>query len=131
MPNVGEIEYAAAASIRRSLRQFSSETDRVTRKHGLTPDQYQLLLLIKVSPPRERTVGRLCSALARRQSAVTQLARRAEDIGLIGRQLSKEDARVRYLELTAEGERRLAAVVSALGAERVRLLELLRDVEPA
>ncbi len=123
-----DAQYAAAAAIRRALRQFSRETERVTRKHGLTADQFQLLLLLRVSPPRERTVGHLCEALARRQSAVTQLARRAEDIGLIERRLSKEDARVRYLDLTPEGERRLANVVSELGPERTRLLAFLGEL---
>jgi DNA-binding MarR family transcriptional regulator len=131
MARVTDAEWAAAASIRDLLRDFSRETERITRRHGLTADQYQLLLLLKVLPPRERTVGRLCGALLRRQSAVTQLARRAENVGLIERQLSKEDARVRYLDLTPEGERRLTATVSALGAERLRLLTMLGEIDAA
>ena len=124
-----ESEYEAAAALRSALREFLTETEATTRKHGLTAEQYQLLLLIQVSPEQERTIGRLCRGLIRRQSAVTQLARRAEDLGLIERSISKRDARVRYLDLTAEGQQRLDGAITELGAERNRLLEALDTIE--
>lgn len=99
------------------------------RSHGLSPEQYELLLVIRVSPGRCSTIGGLQRALDRRQSAVTQLARRAENLGLISRRLSGDDARVRYLELTAAGERALNASIAALGPERSRLLAILRALE--
>ena len=121
--------YEAAAALRSALREFLTETERITRKHGLTAEQYQLLLLIQVSPEQERTISRLCRELIRRQSAVTQLARRAEDLGLIERSISKRDARVRYLELTAEGQKRLDGAITELGGERNRLLDALDAIE--
>lgn len=120
-------DYDSAAAVRSSLRRFRKQTELVTRKHGLTPDQFELLLEIKVSPEQRRTIGHLCENLVRRQSAVTQLARRAENLGLLDRKLSKKDARVRYLALSPEGERRLAATVADLGPERARLLTLLNQ----
>lgn len=129
MPKVTDQQYAGAAAIRAALREFDTETDRITTKHGLTATQYELLLLIQASPEQERTINRLCQKLARRQSAVTQLTRRAEDHGLIDRQLSKQDARVRYLHLSDEGKQRLDNTLTALGAERTRLLDILSRID--
>ncbi|MGE5274697.1 MAG: MarR family winged helix-turn-helix transcriptional regulator [Verrucomicrobiota bacterium] len=120
-------EYVRAAELRAALRGFLRRTEKVTRTHGLTLERYELLLAIKVENERERppTVTRLCSTLLLSQSAVTQLVRRAENLGLIQRQLSSHDARIRHLRLTPEGERRLAAAVAELGPERDHLAAVL------
>jgi hypothetical protein len=39
--------------------------------------------------------------------------------------VSSTDARVRYLRLSSQGERRLAEAVAALGEERARLADVL------
>jgi DNA-binding MarR family transcriptional regulator len=52
-----------------------------------------------------------------------------ENEGLVRRELSKRDARVRYLQLTAEGERRLARTVSDLAEDRSALIAALTDLE--
>lgn len=67
----------------------------------------------------------------RRQSGVTQLARRAENLGLVRRELSRDDARVRYLRLTRRGEERLTKAVANLGRERARLLSILAELDSA
>jgi DNA-binding MarR family transcriptional regulator len=121
--------YREAAALRAGLRRFLRETEAVTRASGLTVEQYELLLLIKVSPGEHATIRDLHRSLERRQSGVTQLARRAEDLGLITRELSSVDARVRHLRLTAAGERRLAATVTALGRERARLAAVVTDLD--
>jgi DNA-binding MarR family transcriptional regulator len=64
------------------------------RTHELTPERYELLLLIRVAAEGEATVGKLAQQLHIGQSAVTQLARRVEDAGLIERTVSPTDARV-------------------------------------
>jgi DNA-binding MarR family transcriptional regulator len=56
--------------------------------------------------------------------------RRAENLGLLHRELSATDARVRYLRLTAEGERRLAGVLMELREDRQTLLLALAEIEP-
>ena len=125
----GDRQVADAAALRDALRRFLRSSESVVRSHGLTPEQYELLLLIRVGPGRRSTIRDLQVALDRRQSAVTQLARRAENLGLISRRLSGDDARVRYLELTATGERALNGAIAALGPERSRLLTILRPLE--
>lgn len=121
-------DFDEAFRLREALREFTSRSADVTREHGLTPEQYQLLLLLRVWPKSEATIGNLYTALHRGQSAVTQLARRMENRGLISRELSTSDARVRYLRLTKRGEQRLGDAVDALQGERDRLLELVASL---
>jgi DNA-binding MarR family transcriptional regulator len=118
-------DFEEASRLREGLREFTTRSAKIIRVHGLTPEQYQLLLLLQVWPKEQATIGNLYTALHRGQSAVTQLARRMENRGLIKRELSTSDARVRYLKLTKRGERQLSDAVSALQGERDRLLELV------
>jgi DNA-binding MarR family transcriptional regulator len=119
-----EAEYAKAAELRLALRKFLRRSEEVTRAHGLTPHRYQLLLQIRASNGRA-TVGGLAAALQLGQSNVTQRIRRLENAGLVRRELSKEDARVRYLRLTAKGDRRLAGAVAELAEDRDELVAIL------
>ena len=124
VPRVRKREYEEAAALRAALRRFLRESESSTNESGLTVEQYELLLLIKTADKGSATVGALYRALARRQSGVTQLVRRAENLGLVSRELSDQDARVRFLRLTEEGERRLAHTVARLRKERARLLTM-------
>ncbi len=121
-------EYERAGELRRALQEFVRNTELVTRRNGLTTERYQLLLFIELAARRGgdgATVGQLAEALHLANSTVTQLVRRAENLRLVRRELSERDARIRYLRLTEEGDRRLAAAVAELGGERARLTELL------
>ena len=120
-----------AAALRAAVREFSHRSEQIIRPHGLTLEQYQLLLLLRVQPREKNTIGSLHRQLHRGQSAVTQLARRMENRRLITRELSKNDARIRFLKLTRRGEQRLTDAVIALEGERSRLLELIAALEKA
>ena len=102
-------------------------TELIALRHGLTTERYQLLLLVKLAAidGPGATVGELASSLYLAKSTVTQLVRRAENLRLVRRELSDRDARIRYLRLTDDGERRLAGALAELGEERSRLAELL------
>jgi DNA-binding MarR family transcriptional regulator len=123
-------QYESAVALRLALRKLLSRTEQVTRAHGLTPERYELLLLIKTAPDGEATVGKLGERMCIGQSAATQLARRVEDLGLIERGVSPRDARVRPLRLTPEGERRLAATLAGLAGERTALASTLAPLLP-
>ena len=45
-------QYEQAYELRLALREFLAATERVTRKHGLTSERYQLLLFIKAATQR-------------------------------------------------------------------------------
>ena len=122
-------QYEQAYELRVALREFLASSDRITRKHKLTPERYQLLLFIKTSTQRgtNPTVSDLAAALKLAPSSATQLVRRAENLRLIRRELADHDARIRYLRLTDEGQRRLGKAIAELGEERSRLIALITD----
>lgn len=124
-------DYEEAGRLRLALQDFLRRSELIVRGHGLTSERYQLLLLVKLAAAegRSATVADLATSLHLARSTVTQLVRRAENLRLVRRELSERDARIRYLVLTEEGERRLGAAVTDLGEERVRLLELVSRLQ--
>ena len=87
--------------------------------------------MIKGAPhgAERSTVSELCERMQLAQSTVTELVQRAEEAGLVRRATARDDGRVAYLTLTAEGEKRLAAVHEELRPEREALMSLLREVD--
>ncbi len=126
-PRLPVDEYERAALLREALQEFTRTSAHVMRAHGLTIERYQLLLAIKVADRRGEpvTVRGLAERLRLAPSTVTQLVRRAENLGLVRREHAQRDARIRHLRLTDEGERRLAGAVSELREDRTKLLRLL------
>jgi DNA-binding MarR family transcriptional regulator len=101
-------QYQALADFRYELRRFLRYSEQVTRRNGLTPLQYQLLLQIKGYPDRSRaTIGALAERLQAKHHGVVALATRCQRLGLISRHTSKDDRRVVYLTLSAKGDRAL------------------------
>ena len=129
----GVNEVMAVAELRAALRQFLRRSERVARQSGLTPQRYLLLLMIKGAPggSEQSTVTQLSERLQLAQSTVTELVRRAEEAGLVGREQSQTDARVAHLRLTAEGERRLMASFTELETERAQLRDAFAQLDAA
>ncbi len=125
------VEYQHAAEFRAALRRFLRVSEDASRKHGLTPRRHLLLLMIKGAPDgtETSTVSELCERLQLAQSTVTELVQRAEGAGLVRREQSGVDGRVVNLLLTAEGERRLAALNLDLRRERELLARVLGELE--
>jgi DNA-binding MarR family transcriptional regulator len=126
-----EDELARAAAFRTALRRFVRRTDAVAGQAGLTPQRYDLLLMIRSHRRRHGAVrmSQLCEPLQLQQTAVTELVKRAEEAGLIERRPLPEDGRVWLLELTEDGEDRLLRVFEALREDRAALVEVFRDVD--
>jgi DNA-binding MarR family transcriptional regulator len=118
-------EAARVAEFRASLRRFLRITERNARAAGLTPQRYLLLLMIKGAADlsEQSTVTELADRLQLAQSTVTELVRRAEEIGLVERERSSVDGRIAHLRLTPEGERRLAQTFTSNAGERQTLLD--------
>ena len=116
---------ARVAEFRSALRQFLRITERNARAADLTPQRYLLLLMIKgaADHSEQSTVTELADRLQLAQSTVTELVRRAEEIGLVERERSSVDGRIAHLRLTAEGERRLAQTFTSNASERQTLLD--------
>jgi DNA-binding MarR family transcriptional regulator len=122
---ISNADVVAVAEFRAALRRFLRRTERVARQSGLTPQRYQLLLMVKGAPDgsEQSTVTELADRMQLAQSTVTELVSRAEEAGLLEREQSQTDARVAHLRLSAEGERRLLQAFTSLSAERSSLRE--------
>jgi DNA-binding MarR family transcriptional regulator len=118
---VSEIELQRAAAFRSALRRFLARSNEVADAAGLTSQRYDLLLAIKSAPGQTSTMTKLSYELSLRQTAVTELVKRAEEAGLLERSTSTADGRVSVLALTAEGERRLMRAFVGLREERRQL----------
>ena len=122
-----------AAEFRAALRRFLRRSERIARSSGLTPQRYLLLLMIKGAPDgsEQSTVTELAERLQLAQSTVTELVRRAEEVGLVERETSAVDGRVAHLRLTEEGERRLVNAVARLTGERDALRATFQQLDEA
>lgn len=117
-------DYRRAADLREALRRFGRYTVGVTRAHKLTPQRYELLLMIRTAS-NGAALRELGERLQLGQSTVTELVHRAEDAGLVRRRLNRRKRGEIEFHLTREGERRLAGACAELAAERRRLESIL------
>ncbi len=122
--------FAHAARIRVAERTFARRTEEATSRHGLTPQRYLLLLLIRVAADEDSpaTVTSLGQQLQTTQSSVTQLVQGTEAAGLLHRVSDARDARRQHLFLTDEGDKRLSLAFRDLGDDRIRLAETIAAV---
>ena len=121
----------AVAEFRTALRRFLRRSERAARTSGLTPQRHLLLLMIKGAEggTQQTTVTELADRLQLAQSTVTELVRRAEEVGLVTREQSQQDARVAHLRLTPEGDRRLTASFTLLATERAQLRDAFAQLD--
>jgi DNA-binding MarR family transcriptional regulator len=120
----------AAARFRAALRALTASSERKTRRHGITPQQYQLLLAIKGAPDRtERlSVGNVAAVLQVAQSTATELIARAEERGLVARSGSDDDGRRSIVRLTEIGEDVFARCFVELGKDRGALIDAMAEL---
>jgi len=114
-------ELLRAALFRSELRCFLRRSDEAVAQVGLTPQRYDLLLQLKAAPDGHSTVTELGKRLHLRQTAVTELVKRAEEAGLVQRRRSEQDRRVYLLQLTEDGDDRVTRVFDALRRDRADL----------
>lgn len=131
MRQLTKADYRQAARLREAVQRFARESERTTRANGLTLQRFMLLLMVKTARNGRAAapLSELMERLQLAQSSVVELVHRAEDLGLVRRQLSAENRRLIQVALTAEGERRLARVVKALTEDRRRLIEILAGLQ--
>ena len=127
MPAPDELRRTAA--FRSELRRFLARTEAVTAEEELTPQRYDLLLQLKAADNGNSTVTELSRRLHLRQTAVTELVKRAEEAGLVRRRRSTTDRRVSYLELTEEGDRRVTRTWQALRRDRDALGRAFEELD--
>ncbi len=101
-------DFETLAGFRYQLRRFLRFSEQVTRRHGITPLQYQLMLQIKGFPGRDwATVSELAERLQAKHHGVVALVTRCEAAGWVTRSASERDQRRVEVRLTAAGLRRV------------------------
>ena len=123
-------EFARAAELREALRRFQRTSDDIAAAHALTSRTYQLLLMIKTARNGKgrASLGELEERLQLGKSTIAELVLRSEKRGLVRRDLDRERPGAIAVGLTAAGERRLTRVITELGDERRRLIDILSNL---
>lgn len=119
---MSKAEFDALAQFRYQLRRFLRFSEQATRRKGVTPLQYQLMLQIKGFPGREwATVVELAERLQAKHHGVVALISRCEKAGLVVRNVSRSDMRLVEVRLTGKGEHCLEQLARLHRAEHLSL----------
>ncbi len=121
-PRVGKRQYQSLADFRYQLRRYLRCSEDLTRRHGMTPLQYQLLLQIKGFPQRDyASIGELAERLQAKHHGVVALVTRCENAGLVERRAGDNDRRQVQVYLTSRGEQQLERLVELHRRELLQL----------
>jgi DNA-binding MarR family transcriptional regulator len=116
-------DFEALARFRFGIRRYLRFSEETVRRHGVTPQQYQLMLALKGYPERDWAVVReLADRLQLRHHSVVELVDRAQSQGLVQRTADPDDARAVRVLLTDEGEQLLGRL-SALHRDELRRMD--------
>lgn len=127
-------EFETLSEFRYRLRRFLRFSEQVTRKNGITPLQYLLLLHVKGFPGRNwASVGELADRLQAQHHGVAALISRCEKLDWVERRQGQADRREVEVHLTASGERMAAKMAQLHRDEHLNpagsfLLPELRDL---
>src|SRR4051794_31595340 len=102
---LNQIHYDGLAGFRYALRQFLAFSEAVTKEAGVTPSQYQAMLVIKTFPGSTASIGELASQMLLQHHGAVQLVDRLARIGLVERQHSTTDRRSVLVVLTGNGNK--------------------------
>jgi DNA-binding MarR family transcriptional regulator len=98
-------EYRALAEFRRHIRRFLQFSAEEARKHGIEPQQHQLLLAVKGLPEgRKPTIGELAEQLQIQHHSAVELVNRMAENGAVRREHGDDDRREVLIRLTRRGE---------------------------
>jgi DNA-binding MarR family transcriptional regulator len=128
-------EFETLSEFRYRLRRFLRFSERVTRKNGITPLQYLLLLHLKGFPGRNwATVGELAERLQAQHHGTVALVSRCEKLGWVERRQGQADRRAVEVQLTESGERMAAKMAQLHRDEHLTpsgsfLLPQLKDLQ--
>lgn len=97
-------DYQALGEFRRAIRQFLAFSEEGARAHGLTSQQHQALLAIKVHRgPDPISIGDLAETLLIKNHSAVELVARLIERDLVSRRDDEADRRRVVLELRPHG----------------------------
>lgn len=104
MAELSDTDYRALARFRYALRVFLRFSEEASRAEGVTPNQHQLLLVVRGwEGERPPTVADVAERLQLKAHSALELARRAEEAGLLELRVDPEDLRRQQIHLTEVG----------------------------
>lgn len=108
---LSKADFEALARFRFGIRRYLRTSEEMVRAHGVTPQQYQLMLALMGYPGREwATVQELADMIQLRHHSVVELINRAQKQGFVRREPHPSDARAVRVSLTPAGEQKMAAL---------------------
>ncbi|MGY4495097.1 MarR family winged helix-turn-helix transcriptional regulator [Pseudomonas putida] len=97
-------DFETLSEFRYQLRRFLRFSEEAVQAHGVTPQQYLLMLHTQGFSGRDwATVGELAERLQMVPHGAVALVKRCEAVGLVQRQRNEEDRREVRVSLTAQG----------------------------
>jgi DNA-binding MarR family transcriptional regulator len=114
-------DYRALAGWRHALRRFLSASEAITRAHGVSPTQYQLLLFVRGSPGRAPAIADLAEQLQVRHQSTVGLVDRCVKAGFVRRRRDPRNRRRVLVETTRRG----SDLLQRLAAEHYATIEKL------
>ncbi|HEY3889551.1 MAG TPA: MarR family transcriptional regulator [Caulobacteraceae bacterium] len=115
--------YQGLAGFRQALRRFLAASEAISRRAGVTQQQYQAMLAVRTWPSASMTMKDLSEQLLLTHHAAVQQVNRLAKAGLVERTPSSTDRRSVHLKLSPDG----AALIDALAAQH---LEEIQRQEP-
>src|ERR1700686_3175132 len=103
---IATADYRALAALRYRICLFLREGDAASRRLGLEPQQYSLLLAVRGLPDgSEATVQALAERLILKHNSTVELINRLETRGYLCRSRSLDDQRYTLVKLLPRGKR--------------------------
>lgn len=104
--------YEGLAGFRYALRKFLAFSETETHDAGVTPQQYQALLVIKTHPEDAIIVRELADQMLLQHHGAVQLIDRLVRAGLVERRQSRTDRRRVLVTMTPKGAKLLERLAS-------------------
>ncbi|MDE2092162.1 MAG: MarR family transcriptional regulator [Gammaproteobacteria bacterium] len=126
---ITEEDYRLLTTWRNILRDFLTVSKRILKQSGVTTNEYQALLEIRLRTRQQPiSMGDLAQHLHIRNNSAVSLVNRMTKQTLVRRVPSEQDARVVHLRLTAKGEAVLRKLVGTHRLELDRIKPSLRNI---
>ena len=119
--------YEGLAGFRGAMRRFLAFSEAVLTAAGITSQQYQAMLVIRVRPGRAIMIRDLARELLLQPNGAVQLVDRLANAGLVERQRSPDDRRIVFVAMTAKGDGLLEWLAAAHRHEMLRHEPLLAE----
>ncbi len=126
-PTAVHVDQIPGHAIRRLQQIAVGIFHQEAQEFGMTPVQYAVLQTVHNHPGTDQRT--LAGLIALDTSNTASVVDRLEARGLITRQVSPQDRRVRLLELTQEGEKLLQDVIPCMERAQQRILEPLSPTD--